>query len=265
MPVVSCLRILRYAVNGAGEPGEGMKLNQTCRTGLACLSLLALAVLPGCSPSGRYDSELRDPMIRQARARAQEGNKDMALAILNRALARKPNLGQAHLDAALLYDRHKQDYIRAIYHYGRFLELQPAADKRTMIEELIRQARMAYGASVVDQEYNLDHRIRQLREENELLKQDLREVRANLAQLQLQSRGAAAPTAPSPVPPAAAPGPASAGKSYQVQPGDTLTKIAARLYQNPRKWTVIFEANRDKLTGPEKLAAGQILRIPPEE
>lgn len=242
-----------------------MSLKQTCRTGLACLSLLALAALPGCSPSGRDDSELRDPLIRQARAREREGNKDMALAILNRALARKPALGQAHLDAALLYDRHKQDYIRAIYHYGRFLELRPATDKRTMIEELIRQARMAYGASVVDQEYNLDHRIRQLREENERLKHDLREVRANLAQIRLQSRGAAAPAAPTPAPAAAAAVPPYAGQSYRVQPGDTLTKIAARLYRNPRKWTVIFEANRDKLTGPEKLAAGQILRIPPEE
>ena len=213
-------------------------------------------------------------MIRQARAREREGNKDMALAILNRALERKPTLGQAHLDAALLYDHHKQDYIRAIYHYNRFLELQPGTDKRTMIEDLIRQARMAYGASIVDRAYNLDYRIRQLREENERLKHELHEVRANLAETQIKmrqaTRDAPTPASPSPStlspPSASSASPAAAatittatGKTYQVQPGDTLSKIAARMYQNPRKWTVIFEANRDKLPGPEKLTVGQVV------
>lgn len=248
-----------------------MNLKWICRIGVVCLALPTMVALSGCSgPSGAGDSELRDPMIRKARAREREGNKDMALAILNRALERNPTLGQAHLDAALLYDHHKQDYIRAIYHYGRFLELQPNTDKRTMIEDLIRQARMAYGASIVDRAYNLDHRIRQLREENERLKHELHEVRANLAQTQLKMRQATrdvptatAPTAPAP--PAAAPTVTATGKTYQVQPGDTLSKIAARMYQNPRKWTVIFEANRDKLPGPGKLTAGQVLHIPVEE
>ncbi len=225
--------------------------------------LLALAVLAGCSRYGRGDSELHDPLIQQARAREREGEKDMALTILNRALVRKPELAQAHLDAALLYDRHKQDYIRAIYHYTRFLELRPHADKRTMVEDLIRQARMAYAAGLVDQEFNLDYRIRQLREENARLQHDLREVRANLAQLRLAGRVAPAPPAPQSPPPASAPPAADA--TYRVQPGDTLSKIAARLYRNPRKWNLIFEANRDVLTGPEKLAAGQVLRIPPQE
>ncbi len=245
-----------------------MKLPETYGRTLAAGLLLALAALAGCSRYGRGDSELRDPLIRQARAREREGNKDMALTILNRALVRKPELAQAHLDAALLYDRHKQDYIRAIYHYTRFLELRPQADKRTMVEDLIRQARMAYAAGLVDQEFNLDHRIRQLREENERLKHDLREVRANLAQLRLAGR-VAPPPAPPPSPqsplPAAASAPPAAGATYRVQPGDTLSKIAARLYRNPRQWNLIYDANRDVLAGPEKLAAGQVLRIPPQE
>ena len=133
-----------------------------------------------------------------------------------------------------------------------------------MIEGLIRQARIAYAASLVDQEFSIDYRLRQLREENDRLKNDLREVRANLAKLQLQARGVApaAPPAPAPAVPAPA-APAAAERTYKVQPGDTLSTIAARMYQEPRQWPLIFEANRDVLPGPEKLVVGQTLRIPP--
>ena len=85
---------------------------------VGCLG--AACVFTGCSRSRSELSELDDPLIRQAHARAQEGNKDMALALLNRALLRKPGLSRAHLDAALLYDQYKQDYVRAIYHYSRY-------------------------------------------------------------------------------------------------------------------------------------------------
>ena len=229
---------------------------------VGCLG--AACVFTGCSRSGRDVSELRDPLIRQAHARLNEGDKDTALKILNRALMRKPDLSQAHLDAALLYDDYKQDYIRAIYHYTRYLELRPHMEKRGMIEDLIRKARMTYAASLVDQDLTLDHRLRQLREENDRLQNDLREVRANLAKLQLQARGVApaAPPAPATAVPAPA-APAAAERAYKVQPGDTLSTIAARMYQEPRQWPLIFEANRDVLPGPEKLAVGQTLRIPP--
>lgn len=235
----------------------------TWRRLMAVGCLGAACVFTGCSRSGSELSELDDPLIRQAHARAQEGNKDMALALLNRALLRKPGLSRAHLDAALLYDQYKQDYVRAIYHYTRYLELRPQPDKRTMIEGLIRQARIAYAASLVDQEYTIDHRLRQLREENERLQNDLREVRANLAKLLLQARGVAPAVPPAPAAVAAPVAPAAAERTYKVQPGDTLSTIAARMYQEPRQWPLIFEANRDVLPGPEKLVVGQTLRIPP--
>lgn len=50
--------------------------------------------------------------------------------------------------------------------------------------------------------------------------------------------------------------------TYVVQPGDTLSKIALRLYGNAALWTLIFEANRDKLSSPSLLRVGMELRIP---
>jgi len=44
--------------------------------------------------------------------------------------------------------------------------------------------------------------------------------------------------------------------------GDTLSSIAAKMYNNPQMWTKIFDANRDKLDRPEGIRVGQVLVIP---
>jgi nucleoid-associated protein YgaU len=47
---------------------------------------------------------------------------------------------------------------------------------------------------------------------------------------------------------------------YTVQPGDSLSKIAAN-YKGV-SWQQIFEANRDQLKDPDRIFPGQKLRIP---
>ena len=49
---------------------------------------------------------------------------------------------------------------------------------------------------------------------------------------------------------------------YTVQSGDTLGKIAQEHYGAASKYTAIFEANQPMLTDPDKIYAGQKLRIP---
>ena len=48
-----------------------------------------------------------------------------------------------------------------------------------------------------------------------------------------------------------------------VYSGDTLSKLAWRYYGNAAKYREIFNANKPILEAPDKLYAGQILRIPP--
>ena len=50
---------------------------------------------------------------------------------------------------------------------------------------------------------------------------------------------------------------------HTVERGDTIGKIAKKVYGNAMKYPVIFEANRPMLTHPDKIYPGQVLRIPP--
>ena len=49
---------------------------------------------------------------------------------------------------------------------------------------------------------------------------------------------------------------------YTVVSGDSLSKIAKKFYGNGNAWKAIFEANRDKISNPDLIQPGQVLRIP---
>lgn len=52
------------------------------------------------------------------------------------------------------------------------------------------------------------------------------------------------------------------GKTYVVQPGDTLWAIAQRIYGDPFQYKRLFEANPRVLAAPEHIFPGQVLRVP---
>ena len=54
----------------------------------------------------------------------------------------------------------------------------------------------------------------------------------------------------------------TAGRTYTVKPGDTLSKIAKEMYGNPNQYQKIFDANRDQLRDPNQIRPGQQLKIP---
>jgi tetratricopeptide (TPR) repeat protein len=54
----------------------------------------------------------------------------------------------------------------------------------------------------------------------------------------------------------------TATRTYTVQQGDSLLKIARKIYGDQSKWTTIFEANRSQLDRPNRLRVGQVLRMP---
>jgi len=70
-------------------------------------------------------------------------------------------------------------------------------------------------------------------------------------------------TAPAPLPERKPPaGDAPARRTYTVVSGDSLSKIAKKLYGDANKWKVIFEANRTIIKNPDLIRPGQVLEIP---
>jgi len=72
----------------------------------------------------------------------------------------------------------------------------------------------------------------------------------------------ATPVEPQPLPPARKPL-LTEGEVYVVEKGDTLGDISERFYGTSRYWKLIFEANRDLLSNPDRLVVGMELTIPP--
>jgi nucleoid-associated protein YgaU len=51
-------------------------------------------------------------------------------------------------------------------------------------------------------------------------------------------------------------------KTYTVQAGDTLGKIAQKVYGDGSRWKEIFEANKETIKNPDLIQVGQELKIP---
>jgi nucleoid-associated protein YgaU len=55
---------------------------------------------------------------------------------------------------------------------------------------------------------------------------------------------------------------AESNRTYTVKSGDTLSAIAKQFYNDASQYMKIFEANKNLLSSPDKIAPGQVLTIP---
>jgi nucleoid-associated protein YgaU len=60
-----------------------------------------------------------------------------------------------------------------------------------------------------------------------------------------------------------APADPAAARTYEVQQGDSLWKIAKHVYGDGNKWKTIAEANVELIPNPDRIKPGQVLVIPP--
>ena len=52
-------------------------------------------------------------------------------------------------------------------------------------------------------------------------------------------------------------------RTYTVESGDTLSKIAKEQLGRAGAWREIFEANRDTIENPDRIFPGQVIKLPP--
>lgn len=240
-------------------------------------------LLTGCGDSGsrRDAADEKDPRVRKGLEQVQLKNWDRAREQFEAALAKNPELARPDLELALIYHQHKSDYIRAAYHYERYLEKRPATEKRPLILNWIRQAKISLAAETAGAAGDISEELVRLTRENNLLRQQLDAYQGKVPPVrtvtnvktlsdlppppaeQLETVAEPEPTKVSPKPVERIQMVPPPVRTYTVRPGDTLTRIAKSTYGDASKWRKIYEANRNQMRNENDLKAGQTIILPP--
>ncbi|MCX7885775.1 MAG: LysM peptidoglycan-binding domain-containing protein [Verrucomicrobiae bacterium] len=197
----------------------------------------------------------------QARKCADTGDWKTAAAFYRAALDEHPRFAQAHLDLALLAAEKLHDPITALYHYRRYLELEPNSEKRRVVEELIERAKLLLASRLAQPAVDTAELVR-LQQQNTALAAEVAVLKAKLADYEVTAQRASQQETntvalPSPTTPAA-----TKPRVHVVAKGDTLHSIAMRYYGTRAAWEKIYQANRDILPNKDQLKIGQQLVIP---
>ena len=227
-----------------------------------CLVILFGGCSRGVAWLDKRDQEL--PLVQKAASRASEGDIDSAIRLYQKALEQSPDAARAHLDLAFLLDEHRKDYVDAIYHFRRYLELRPDAEKKSLVEERVRMAEQHFAAEILGPS-RLADKATVLERENAVLKSQLATLSQRMTERPRPQGAAAAPTVRGSEPVIRSTRIAGRGttvSTYQVRRGDTLTSIASQVYGDGNRWKEIQLSNSDILGNSSQVKVGQVLVIP---
>jgi len=223
-----------------------------------CALVLAGLAFSGCDQLARQQKE-------RAMDRADQAVKDSdyktAETAYEDAIDGTPETAEAHYRLALIEDDKLKNTVAAIYHYQRYLDLQPngshAKDATRFVKELQFRLinELSKGAMMTQQD------AARLKNENLKLVQQISDLRAQVTDLRNQ-RNTAMKNATTPITPPDLKKLPPGTRSYTVQTGDTLASIARRFYKSSARWKDILDANYFSLQGKTSLKVGQTLIIP---
>jgi nucleoid-associated protein YgaU len=249
------------------------------------LTLLASLVgMVGCAPSGvEVVSETDEKQYQLGQDYKNQGRLEEALGAFERVIDARRDAPESHLEAGYIYLRTLKDPINAIYHFNRYLRLQPHSSQATQVGQLIETAQKEFARQLPAQPYegsldriDLMDLVQTLKQENDGLKRELIAATSRVQQLEnvlgharrstqaqayVQNGQAAQIPSPS-VSQQAAPTPSNAPRTYTIKSGDTLSAISSRFYGTSSRWIDIYQANRDRLSSESAIRVGQEIRIP---
>ncbi|MGI6496231.1 MAG: LysM peptidoglycan-binding domain-containing protein [Kiritimatiellia bacterium] len=258
---------------------------------LAAVLLATCVAVVGCRPSvaARDVADADLPEVRKAIEFEREGQYDKAIDQYKVALLVHPTAALAHLNLGLLLHDSNKDYIGAIYHYRRYLDMSPSTQKKRMIDDRLRLARQLLAAEMardLAQAGDAGIYIRQLQAERQRsasLEKEKNALEEELGQAKkaLQLKETEVLRLRRRVEVLSAP-PASAEiavdgqerirsatqvsadpevRTYIVKQGDSLSRIAEKVYGDAKLWSRIKNANLDVVKD-DRVQVGTELIIP---
>jgi LysM repeat protein len=250
------------------------------------LLLLASLVLSGCWPPGQsqFDEE-KEPHFMAGKGRVNAMDYKGAVESFEKALEVNPKSASAHLELGVLFDQKEADPAAAIYHYSRYLKLQPGAGNAEMVntrslackQELARTVSLGPVTQTLQAEFEklTDERNR-LADENKRFREQLEQWRSYAAsRAQTPTNAPAVPVrAPQPLTPApTSPTPAVVAAPHSGRPGTvgsaTMRTHTVKSGETPvsiaRQYGVKLEAllAANPRIEPRRLRPGQTLVVPP--
>ena len=151
------------------------------------VALLALALGPGCgSDNPSLSSEMDDSYYRDGQQMERQGRWDEALTAYLKVIDRRGDAApESNLDAGLIYLNHIKDPIFAIYHFRKYLELEPNSKQAVYVRGLIDAAKREFARALPGQplESQTEHmgveaQLERLQRENDELKAENAALRA---------------------------------------------------------------------------------------
>lgn len=263
-------------------------------------ALLVLVGLTACESKqpGTDAEDETNPYFRSAARYVSEEQYAEAINQYSTALEVNPEVQRANVEIGLLYSEKLGDPVSAIYHFQRYLKARPLAQDIDQVRNYLQKAQVDYLTSLKNSPVANREEVAQIRRENMDLNQRLSDLQAENAKLKqtvakletkLQNPAAFSPPTPAKVtekkpekpskPPVKAPtnrtpdrtptapappSPNQDPKTYVVQKGDTLWKIAKTYFPKDITGGIkkIQEANT--VTNVKNLQPGQKLIIPQE-
>lgn len=213
-------------------------------------------------------NETENPDYVEGKRLQAEGKNPEALQKFLDVIVSRREAPESHLEAGALCMELK-DPLQSLFHYRRFLTLRPDSPQKIVVQQRIRLAEREFLKTLpfVPPEGGADDRIADLMEKLRVARQENDRLKLSLgAKIAERKPVAAAPAAapaetpakPEEKPAAAAP----ARRSYVVVSGDTLGRIAQKVYGNKNRWQEIYNANRNVMRNERDLKAGVTLVIP---
>lgn len=238
---------------------------------IAVLLGLSIFLFSSCSDFNGSKQEEENPAFEKGRSLLKVGKHEEALDEFLSVTRRMVKSPKSHLEAGRLFltVKSRKDPVSAIYHFRRYLMLEPESREAPKVKQLIVSAEKEIIRRLPGKPYagyldGLD-----LQEENINLRRENADLKARLG-IPLSSPSSI-PTETSASSPVFStvqktfkvPTAPSTAKSYVVQKGDNLYVISRKFYGDSSHIDRIFQANKDIMSSKNNLKIGQILRIPP--